>query len=135
MLEVDSKMVRQHYIRLHEQSLKPPESRKKPRIIEPEMAVAAAAAFLPGEYAAVRNVLEEMDRRLGRDWLEKAAKESRQTHLAQEKEDGIVSMMPGYEDEGAVRHRVREAPSGLGPGLWYISPARPIPVMTSHVGH
>ncbi|KAK4684645.1 3-methyl-2-oxobutanoate hydroxymethyltransferase, partial [Tremellales sp. Uapishka_1] len=35
----------------------------------PEVALAKAAAFLPGQYAAVRNILVELERRLGMDWM------------------------------------------------------------------
>jgi hypothetical protein len=38
----------------------------------PALSLARAAAFLPGEYAVVRNVLEEIGRRVGEDWLEEA---------------------------------------------------------------
>jgi len=80
------------------------------------MAVAAASAFLPGEYAAVRNVFEELSRRLGSNWLEKA----RETHLSEEVSDGVRSMeqvAPESELEQSPP-RVVEASGGLGPGLW-----------------
>ncbi|OXG74970.1 3-methyl-2-oxobutanoate hydroxymethyltransferase [Cryptococcus neoformans Gb118] len=35
----------------------------------PEGELAKASAILPGEYGAVKNVLEELERRLGREWL------------------------------------------------------------------
>lgn len=57
------------------------------------MAVAVATGFLPGEFAAVRNVLEEMERRLGRDWLERAAEKAQQTSMEQDDEDGIQRLI------------------------------------------
>jgi hypothetical protein len=84
------------------------------------MAVAAASAFLPGEYAAVRNVFEELSRRLGSNWLEKAALKARETHLSEEVSDGVRSMeqvAPESELEQSPP-RVVEASGGLGPGLW-----------------
>lgn len=54
--------------------------------------MAKAAGFLPGEYAAVRNVVEETERRLGFGWLR-------------------------AEREGEVPVVV-EVSGGLGAGLW-----------------
>lgn len=86
------------------------------------MAVASAAAFLPGEYAAVRNVLEEMDRRLGKDWLDRAAYAAHRTHLAEESTDGVQAMEMTKEfvaeNKERIRPRVFEASASLGPGLW-----------------
>lgn len=55
----------------------------------PESELAKASAILPGEYGAVKNVLEELERRLGRDWL--------------------TSVKEG---------EILEFSSSLGPGLW-----------------
>lgn len=84
------------------------------------MAVAAASAFLPGEYAAVRNVFEELSRRLGTNWLENAATVARQTHLSEEVSDGVRSMEQIATESELEQSppRVVEATSGLGPGLW-----------------
>ena len=78
-VDVDPNDIRQSF--LHLQSLTPEEIRaraRKPRPSYPEiktpveLQLAQAAAIMPGRYAAVRNVLEEMGRRLGKDWLVKA---------------------------------------------------------------
>ncbi|ORY31016.1 ketopantoate hydroxymethyltransferase-domain-containing protein [Naematelia encephala] len=47
---------------------------KLPGATKPDALIAKAATFFPGEFAAVRNVIEEMRRRLGQDWLATAAK-------------------------------------------------------------
>lgn len=47
------------------------ERRDKP-FRTPEGELAKASAILPGEYGAVKNVLEELERRLGREWLTSA---------------------------------------------------------------
>ncbi|ORX38824.1 ketopantoate hydroxymethyltransferase-domain-containing protein [Kockovaella imperatae] len=91
----DGFKVRNHY---REMVSKPYTShiRRKTRssIPEDEMPMAKAAAFLPGEYAAVRNVLEEMTRR-NVDW-----------DLDPERD-------PSKEIPSVV-----EFTGGLGPGLW-----------------
>ena len=66
-------------------------------MVEPELAVAQAAGFLPGEYAAVRNVLGELGRRMGKDWWRLG-------------EDGNLVDKPA----------VLEVSGGLGSGLWYV---------------
>ncbi|WVO16516.1 3-methyl-2-oxobutanoate hydroxymethyltransferase [Cryptococcus depauperatus] len=40
----------------------------------PEMEVAKASAILPGEYGVVKNVLKELEKRLGREWLDDVSK-------------------------------------------------------------
>jgi len=140
--DVDPRYVRRQFLQLREQRAKEPAAKKKKNLdVEPEMAVAVGAAFLPGEYAAARNVLEEMERRLGRDWLEKATEEARRIQLEQEKADGVRAMNAEEEvdveeeemseqfkevfrqaeemDMGdGSRPRVIEASGSLGPGLW-----------------
>ena len=71
------------------------EGREGRRKAEPELAMAQAAGFLPGEYAAARNVMEEMKRRLGRGWWR-----------------GLGQVEEG---KGPV---VVEVSGGLGSGLW-----------------
>ena len=139
--DVDPRYVRRQFLQLREQRVKEPAAKKKKNFdVEPEMAVAVGAAFLPGEYAAARNVLEEMERRLGRDWLEKAGEEARKIQLEQEKADGVRAMdmeegpdaeaemseefkevfrQAGEMDMGdGTRPRVIEASGSPGPGLW-----------------
>ena len=112
----------------------------KPQV-EPELALAKAAAFLPGEYAAVRNVLDEMDRRLGRDWKERAIEtmEARhdedQTGPASEKgtmtvessterlqgDKQIEARQEGVEttlEDQETRIGMVEVSGGLGSGIW-----------------
>ncbi|WVF69805.1 3-methyl-2-oxobutanoate hydroxymethyltransferase [Kwoniella sp. CBS 6097] len=67
-------------------------SGKPRRTFESELA--KAAGVLPGEYGVVRNVFEELSRRLGNDWVDVAGKE---------RERGI---------------EVVEFSGGLGPGMW-----------------
>ncbi|WWC67921.1 3-methyl-2-oxobutanoate hydroxymethyltransferase [Kwoniella pini CBS 10737] len=66
-------------------------SSKPRKTIESELA--KAAGILPGEYGVVRNIFEEMNRRLGKGWLESA--------------------MPAEEVKDIV-----EFSGGLGAGLW-----------------
>ncbi|OCF32611.1 3-methyl-2-oxobutanoate hydroxymethyltransferase [Kwoniella heveanensis BCC8398] len=67
-------------------------SGKPRRTFESELA--KAAGVLPGEYGVVRNVLEELGRRLGRDWLD----------------------VVGRDRERVIE--VVEFSGGLGPGMW-----------------
>ncbi|WWC86944.1 3-methyl-2-oxobutanoate hydroxymethyltransferase [Kwoniella dendrophila CBS 6074] len=57
-----------------------------------ESELAKAAGIMPGEYGVVRNVLEEMDRRLGKEWFSKGK-------------------------QGEIKEVV-EYSGGLGAGLW-----------------
>ncbi|WWD00559.1 3-methyl-2-oxobutanoate hydroxymethyltransferase [Kwoniella sp. B9012] len=66
-------------------------SSKPRKTIESELA--KASAILPGEYGVVINIYEEMDRRLGKGWLEKAGQ------------------------EGEIKEVV-EFSGGLGAGVW-----------------
>ncbi|WVQ98051.1 3-methyl-2-oxobutanoate hydroxymethyltransferase [Kwoniella sp. CBS 9459] len=59
-----------------------------------ESELAKAAGVLPGEYGVVRNVFEELSRRLGKDWVDVA----------------------GRRREGSIE--VVEFSGGLGPGMW-----------------
>ncbi|RSH92152.1 hypothetical protein EHS25_008567 [Saitozyma podzolica] len=90
--ENDPREVRQAFLSLLTSS----QSRaKKDKLqVTPGLALGRAAALLPGEYAAVRNVIEEMERRLGDDWLVKAG-------------GGVV-----------------EVSSTLGAGLWAVMDAQ-----------
>jgi len=74
--------------------------RERRKRAEPEMAMAQAAGFLPGEYAAVRNVVEEMGRRLGGGWW---------------RGEGVDK--EGGEEVGKAPV-VIEVSGGLGAGLW-----------------
>lgn len=68
---IDPREVREHFLQLNPStSTRSTTSRRleDKRIRNtPASALAKAAAFLPGEYAAVRNVLQEVRQRLGRD--------------------------------------------------------------------
>nr|XP_019047204.1 3-methyl-2-oxobutanoate hydroxymethyltransferase [Kwoniella bestiolae CBS 10118]OCF26134.1 3-methyl-2-oxobutanoate hydroxymethyltransferase [Kwoniella bestiolae CBS 10118] len=66
-------------------------SSKPRKTVESELA--KAAGILPGEYGVIRNILEEMDRRLGTGWLERVTQEGEITEVV-------------------------EFSGGLGAGLW-----------------
>jgi hypothetical protein len=108
----------------------------KPRYREPTEAVAKAATWMPGEFAAVRNIFTEMSRRFGEDWLQNAQKEvnARSTNVdsehtaaeslkvAQEDTEGPSSSFFQDVVEGSasslVELSVVEVSDGLAPGLW-----------------
>lgn len=100
----------------------------------PEMMVAKAAAMLPGEYAAVRNVFEEMERRLGKGWIEEAGMRAERSSRPYRDEQVAASLQrtPSEEanakelDQSTTRHAkqssrrisIVESSGTLGPGLW-----------------
>jgi hypothetical protein len=106
-----------------------------------EEAVAKAAAFMPGEYAAVRNVLEELDRRLGSGWLEKAQAEvdARAPILEEDGKGQDIGFEPATTDQEDVESEAKgegsssypaakkgdisiaEVSGGIAPGLWSVS--------------
>ena len=90
---VDPGKVRQNYLELRERPHHARNLKRRRPMPEDEIPVAKAASFLPGEYAAVRNVLEEMSRR----------------HIEWD-------LDPGRSKGGAPR--VVEFTGTLGPGLW-----------------
>ncbi len=105
--EADPHAIRSSYLHLTENFPSSPSTRQTSRDhrdgrkrAEPEMAVAQAAGFLPGEYAAVRNVVKEMDRRLVRGWW-----------LGEQ-------VAVGSEGEKGKRPVIVEVSGGLGSGLW-----------------
>lgn len=59
----------------------------------------------------MRNVLEEMERRLGRDWLEKAAEAARKTTMEEDEEDGIQGMIEDLELEEVETNPVSDPKS------------------------
>lgn len=72
----------------------------------PVTALARAAAYMPAEYAAVRNVLAEIGRREGSDWLDKVG-------LGRHSEDAAAGS--GVEP---AKGNVVEVTSTIGAGAW-----------------
>ena len=58
--------IRQEFLKIRDQ----PRERDEKIRNTPETVLARAAAILSGEYAVVRNVFDEMDKRLGSSWRE-----------------------------------------------------------------
>jgi hypothetical protein len=107
-----------------------------------EVAVARLTAFLPGHYAAVRNVLLEMQRRQGPGWLQRAAEandkgkaksveETKPATPAESSEEQIsgtgrtssegLSEGQGESSQAAATSAVPgviEITASMGPGLW-----------------
>ena len=105
-LEIDPKIMRQRFLNLAQE---PGPSRNrhayKGGIPESEVPMAKAAGFLSGQYAAVRNVLEEMESRLGRGWLGHLRTPSPQFEEAEN----------GATEKSA---QIVEITGGMAPGMW-----------------
>lgn len=112
--------------------------KKRDRSSVAEELVARATTQVPRHYAAVRNVVEELDRRLGSGWIERAtdraweaAKDMKETeravaaegepvNTAEGTEDGAADILVG-DDSSAQNARpagIVEFSSTMAPGLW-----------------
>lgn len=111
-----------------------------------EVAVARLTAFLPGHYAAVRNVLLEMQRRQGPGWLQRAAEanakgkaksmeeitpptpaessEEQTSGTASTSNDETIEVLGKGQGESSQAAATNTAPgvieitASMGPGLW-----------------
>jgi hypothetical protein len=78
--------------------------------------IAKAATFLPGEYAAVRNILEELERRFGRGWLDRAQEAvlSRRPEDTISKTPGLDTVEEGVINENEIEHLKKREGGSLG---------------------